>query len=84
MKRYLVEIYCPVTARKYDAWLPAELTAGQAIQALARQLRVYEDNPALFGDAMTLQLYREDGTALAQWSDLRGNDVRSGDRLTLI
>lgn len=84
MKRYLVELSCPVTARKCDAWLPAELTAEQAISELVRQMRIYEDNPALFGEAATLQLYREDGTALVRWMSLHDNDVRSGDRLTLI
>lgn len=84
MKRYLVEIYCPVTARNYDVWLPTALTAEQAIAALVQKMRIYEDNLALFGDAAALQLYRKDGTALDRQHDLRSNDVRSGDRLTLL
>ncbi len=79
-----VLVICPAVSGKYDFRLDSEMTAGEAIQKIAEQIRKYENADCLFRSDGLLLFSEESDRPVNPDVTLEEYGIVNGSRLMLI
>ncbi len=79
-----VEVICPAVSGRYDFVIDRQMTAGEAAEKIARQIREYEKADVLFSGGRVLLYSSGSRLPLAPSVPLEKYGVTGGSRLMII
>jgi len=83
MKKYLVDVYLPAIGSHFDAYLPAVLTIGEAIELLI-DILVPLTRGGFSGSEETVLISANDGEPLDKSVTVHDSGIRNSSSLLLI